>query len=55
MRKPKGCGCGRRAKKMLDLTDKYALKMPRAVRTHLEKTAAKEENEIEEMRDARVR
>ena len=43
MRKPKGCGCGRRAKKMLDLTDKYALKVPRAVRTHLEKTAAKED------------
>ena len=55
MRKPKGCGCGRRAKKMLDLTDKYALKMPRAVRTHLERTAARDYQPREETGNANIR
>ena len=38
-----GCGCGKRAKKVLEVAERHSVPMPRIVRRHLERTAAKDD------------
>jgi hypothetical protein len=35
-----GCGCDKRAKKMLEVVDKHEVKVPKRVRTFLERKAS---------------
>jgi hypothetical protein len=35
-----GCGCDKRAKKMLEVVDKHEVKVPKKVRTFLERKAS---------------
>ena len=38
-----GCGCGKRAKKALKVAERHSVPLPKVVRRHLERTAAKDD------------